>query len=132
MKLYSLRFSLGSAFVGVVALTAVLLGAATYINTHEYVRDEIREKLRSSVAIAALSVDADAHDAFKTLDDEKSDAYVRMKTILQHVRDANSDVRYVYTFRRTTDGTIEFVLDAEDGGAGGVDGEGGGGTSVIG
>ena len=44
---------------------------------------------------------------------EGNPAYMRIKHVLQHIRDSVPDLRFVYTWRRTADGKLIFVVDAE-------------------
>jgi class 3 adenylate cyclase len=112
-SLVSLKFSLGSAFIGIAILTALLVGLANYLNVRTYARNDLREKMRSTVAVASLLVDGPTHDKLKTTADESSADYKRMKKALQAVRARYKDIRFIYTFRKRPDGKLEFVLDSE-------------------
>ncbi len=113
-KLISLRFSLASAFIGIVVATALALGATTYVSVQKYARNDIRERLHNAAALAALLIAPEDHAKVLTVDDENSAPYKKIKAALRQVRDRCPGVRYVYTFRQTSDGKVIFVVDAED------------------
>lgn len=113
-KLVSLQFSLGSTFIAVTVLTSLLLGTTTYLSVSAFIREGIRERLRDTVSVAALQVDARKHQALLAPGDEADADYLAIKKSLQQIRDRLRDVRYVYTLRKDAAGKILFVVDAEE------------------
>ncbi|OIO93358.1 MAG: hypothetical protein AUJ96_30495 [Armatimonadetes bacterium CG2_30_66_41] len=111
---YTLRFSLGTAFVGIGVVTSGLLGLVTYRSVHSFARQAIRERLRDGVATGALLIDAETHRTLKTRADERSPAYRRIKRCLQEIRKQDAEVRFVYTMRQHAKGQVVFVVDAEE------------------
>jgi len=65
------------------------------------------------VASASFAVDVESHDLLREPADEQSDAYRRIKRVLQRLRDASSDIHFIYTMRKGPTGDIRFVVDAE-------------------
>jgi class 3 adenylate cyclase len=114
---FTLQFSLSSAFVGIVALTALLVGGSTFLNTSSSLREGISTRLHDVAGLAALQVDARTHRLIRSRDDERSEAYADLKRLLQRIRDDSTDVRFVYTVRKDGRGRIVFVVDAEEDGA---------------
>lgn len=84
-----------------------------FIFTYE-IMDSFRNRLISLAQTGALMINADEHDQLKTVKDEESVPYNKIKTLLQVIKKANPDIRYIYTMRKTADPNIwEFVVDAE-------------------
>jgi len=113
-SILSLRFSLGGAFFSIVLLTSFLLGSVLYVNMHTFIRNDLRARLRSAVGVAALQIDARAHERIRTPADEKSADYLRIRDQLRAIRGRISEVHYIYTMRRGADGVFRFVVDAEE------------------
>jgi class 3 adenylate cyclase len=113
-KNFSLNFSLGSAFVGVVVLTSILFALATYPNIRSFVRSGIRERLSDAVSIAALQIDPDLLAKITTSNNEDSDDYKTLQRQLQKIRDHGTDIRFVYTLRKNDRGEYVFIVDAEE------------------
>ncbi len=112
--LLSLRLSLGGAFVAIVLLTSLFLGAALLSEMHRFIRDDLRAQLRSAVGVAALELDAHEHDKIKTRADEESAEYLSIRKQLQGFHGRTRNVRYIYTLRKNAAGQVVFVVDAEE------------------
>lgn len=109
-----LRAKLALAF----ALVSILaVGSTTYFyyqNARAQVVDGIRERLKNSVAIAALQVDAEAHSQLTDPSQEGNPTYLQLKQTLQKIRDAGTNVEFVYTLRPDEQGNLMFIVDAEE------------------
>ncbi len=112
-RFITLRLSISSAFVGVVVVSCLLLGAWTFYDVHELIHQSIEERLHDDVAIGALQVDAQAHARLVKPSDEGSPDYMNIKHTLQKIRKNGSGIRYVYTMRKLDNEQIIFVVDAE-------------------
>jgi class 3 adenylate cyclase len=112
-RFITLRLSISSAFVGVVVVSCLLLGAWTFFDVHELIHQSIEERLHDNVAIGALQVDAQAHARLVKPSDEGSSDYMNIKHTLQKIRKNGSGIRYVYTMRKLDNEQIIFVVDAE-------------------
>ena len=108
-----LRRKMFFAFSVVSLLALGLLTAALYESFENRLRSDIHERLRDIVSLAALQVDVEAHKALADPKDEGSPGYARIQTGLQKIRDAATDVRFVYTMCKGAGGKILFVVDAE-------------------
>jgi two-component system, sensor histidine kinase and response regulator len=108
-----LETKLGLAFSTVAVLISALLTLALYLNVRVQLREDIRERLHDIVGMAALSIDADAHATLTRREDEDGEVYARVKRTLQRCREQTDDIHFVYTWRRSADGTLVFVVDAE-------------------
>lgn len=111
---FSLRFSLGTAFVSIAVLTSLLLGLSTYISVRAFIREGVRERLRDAASIAALQIDVEQHQRLSQRADETSAAYLNLKRSLQDIRGRMKEIRYIYTLRKDGTGKIHFVTDAEE------------------
>jgi len=116
MEIYTsarLQTKLGIAFSVLAVLISALLTFASYLTFRAESRQDIRQRLGDIVSVAALRVDADEHATLVNPAQEGSPAYMRIKHVLQNIRDSVPDLRFVYTWRRNPDGQIIFVVDAE-------------------
>jgi GAF domain-containing protein/HAMP domain-containing protein len=109
-----LRVKLAIAF----ALVSILaVGSTTYFyyrNARAQLWQGIRERLVNSVAIAALQVDAEAHSQLTDPSQEGNPTYLQLKKTLQKIRDAGTNIEFVYTMRPDGQGNLMFVVDAEE------------------
>ncbi len=108
-----LQTQLGIGFV-VAALAAVaLVVISLYLTSRAQMRQAIRERLHDAVGIAALQIDAGVHSTLTSAADQNGPAYLQIQAALQRIRDAGTDIRFVYTMREDGEGRISFVVDAE-------------------
>lgn len=99
---------------GVAVVVSVAGSIILYRGASHSLRQEVRGRLQSVAATAALQVDPQLHERIRTSEDESSDAYRRVKAVLARIRDSNPGVRYVYTMRKTGEKDVwQFVVDAE-------------------
>jgi class 3 adenylate cyclase len=110
----TLRVGMGTALVGVVLLTSVLLGAFTYVSVRNFLRDDIRDHLKDIAALTARRIDPSRHALIRARADESTPEYREVKALLKTVRDTVSNLRFVYTVRRDAAGRVVFVVDAEE------------------
>jgi signal transduction histidine kinase len=108
-----LQTKLGIAFSVLVIITSALLTFALFLTARQQLREGIRERLRNIASVAALQIDADAHATLVQRSQEDSATYLRIKWALQKIRNSNSCIRYVYTWRFNNAGQLVFVVDAE-------------------
>lgn len=108
----STRLALSFALVAII-----LVGIMTftyYQNTRSQLREDIRTRLRDAVAIGAMQINGDAHALLVNPAQEGTDIYIGIKKILQGIRDAGTEIRFVYTMRQDDQGNIVFIVDAEE------------------
>ncbi|MCX6375606.1 MAG: diguanylate cyclase, partial [Armatimonadetes bacterium] len=99
---------------GVAVVVSVAGSMILYRGASHSLRQEVRGRLQSVAATAALQVDPQLHERVRTSDDESSDAYRKVKAVLGRIRDSNPGLRYVYTMRKTGKKNVwQFVVDAE-------------------
>jgi len=108
-----LKTRLGLTFAAVSLFTAAFLLFFLFLSARTQMREDTRQRLKDAVAIGALQVDGDAHSTLVAREQEASDTYGALRLVLQRIRDAGTDIRFVYTMRAGRDGEILFVVDAE-------------------
>lgn len=103
--------------LGFILMSMFAIGLTAYIyyqNTKAILDQDIRERLRDSVAIAALQVNGDLHAQLTDPSQEGSPTYLQLKETLQKVRDASTNIAFVYTMRQDAQGNVVFIVDAEE------------------
>ncbi|MDO8585529.1 MAG: diguanylate cyclase [Armatimonadota bacterium] len=96
-------------------LTSVPGSVVLYRGASSALREEVRDRLRHIARTAALQIPTEMHGRLLTRKDENSTSYRTIKTTLANIREANPDLRYVYTMRKTDKPlTLQFVVDAEE------------------
>jgi signal transduction histidine kinase len=109
----SLQTKLVFSFSILTIVTLALLTFALYQTVRGRLRQDIRQRLYDIVNISALQIDGDAHATLVDPSQEGDPTYIRIKRVLQNIRDKGTDIRYVYTWRRNPRGQLIFVVDAE-------------------
>ena len=119
-------------FLILSVLINIIITATLYQAASKRVKQDIQKRLHDIVAISARSIDADLHEQLLTISREQtplsaqnSKIYKELKQTLQKIRDAASDIHFIYTMRTThipgdqdhgkpqTAPQIMFVVDAE-------------------
>jgi signal transduction histidine kinase len=113
LKCLKIQTKLGIAFSAVVIITSALLALVLFITIRHRLRENIDERLRNIVSLAALQVNGDLHSKLTDRSQEHSSDYLRIKWVLQKVRNCSPDIRYAYTWRFNREGKLVFVVDAE-------------------
>lgn len=92
----------------------VLLSAVFYMRGRELMQGELRERIRTLTQTSALLFSHEDIQRIRTAEDAALPEYVRIVQLMNILRTANSDVRFVYLLRPTDDPAIfEFVADAD-------------------
>ena len=104
------KLALGFAVVAIVV--SGILTLALYYNVSSQLRDNIEQRLLDTVSIAALQLNGDIHSAVKSPESMHKLSYKRIKGILQSIRARGTDIRNIYTLRRTAQGALVYVVDA--------------------
>jgi len=112
-RYFSLQTKLGLSFTILTIVTSALLTFILYQTVRGRLRDDLRQRLYDIVNISALQIDGDAHSSLVEPAQEGSATYMRIKRVLQNIRDRGTDIRFVYTWRRNAAGQLIFVVDAE-------------------
>ena len=113
-RILGLQGKLTVMFVVVTLIVAGLSSAALYRVARNQIVHDLSQRLGDIVAVSATMLDGDQHDRITTDTGMGSAAYRTMKASLKDIRDSASDLYFVYSMRRDADGTIRFVVDAEE------------------
>jgi hypothetical protein len=98
----------------IVAGALCLIGGMLFLRGQHLMREELRERLRSTAAAAALQFDGDAIDSIRTQADTTTPVFRDIVSRLQAIRGEVPNVRYAYIMRQTDDAdTLAFVADAD-------------------
>jgi len=108
-----LQTKLGISFSVLLIITSALLTFTLYQTVKRQLREDIRERLRNVVSVAALQIDADAHSTLECRTQQGSAAYIQITKVLQKIRDNSPNIRYIYTWRYNDAGQLVFVVDAD-------------------
>jgi len=109
-----LQTRLATAFAILALLSSILVSLVLTITIRNQLLADIRDRVHDAVAIGALQVDGDAHSTLVDSDQEGGDTYNQLKSVLQNIRDAGLNYRFVYTLRYyPADRTMYFIVDAE-------------------
>ncbi|MET0093235.1 MAG: EAL domain-containing protein [Sedimenticola sp.] len=101
------------SFTVLILVVSLIMTGLYSWQLQNQLRQDAREKLRDIVAVAALQIDAEAHNTLRLPEQEGNPTYLRLRGDLQKIRDTATGIRYVYTMVPGADGQIMFVLDAE-------------------
>jgi serine phosphatase RsbU (regulator of sigma subunit) len=105
---------MGLCFAAMAILISALLTFGLYQVTVDWLREGLRHRIRDAVSIAAHRLDATDFNTLTALPQEDSATFHELQNKLRHIRDAGLDYRFVYTLRKTSDGKIRFIVDAEE------------------
>lgn len=107
-----LQTKLGIGFTVLAIFISALLTLALYNRFDSALTEHLRDQLHDSIGIASMYVDGDTHVKIKS---QESPEYKQFEKTLQLIRDTTIEADYVETLRRTPEGKIIFVVDAEVG-----------------
>ena len=108
----SFQKKLTIGFVGMSVLSAAMFAGALYYFYHTQVRQDFRDNLLHTVALAALQINGDEHSRIKTLADRDLPEYEDTLQNLIRIHDAANGIEYPYTMRLNDKGEIYFVVDS--------------------
>jgi two-component system, sensor histidine kinase and response regulator len=112
-------------------LINIIITFTLYQTASKQVKQDIKQRLHDIVAISSKSIDVELHQKLLTISRQQtplaaqnSKTYQELKQRLQKIRDAASDVHFIYTMRttqvsgdqdhgKTNSPKIMFVVDAE-------------------
>ncbi|MBU1694262.1 MAG: serine/threonine-protein phosphatase [Verrucomicrobia bacterium] len=101
------------------SLIILLLFSFLYFNARRSVLNEIRNQAKGIAIAVATGLGASDLEAVRGPEDIDSEPYQRIQTYLGHAEEAISDVRYVYTMRRSsatdaTESDYEYLVDGPE------------------
>ena len=93
---------------------SLALVLASFLLTRNALTDNLRSRLRDYAALGALSLNAESHARLLQPEDEATTEYVSTVAALRRIKRESTGIVFAYTARRTGDGRIMFVADAEE------------------
>ncbi len=93
---------------------SLALVLASFLLTRNTLINNLRTRLRDYAALGALSLNAEDHALLLQPEDETTTAYVSTVAALRRIKRESTSIVFAYTARRTSDGRIMFVADAEE------------------
>lgn len=97
-----------------VVLATTVMGFVFYVHGQAKMEEQLRERLRSTAAVAALAIDPYLVESITGPDAVNSPQYQDLVSKLDRIRDSGQNIRFAYIMRRTGDPLkLEFVADAD-------------------
>lgn len=109
----SLQKKLNLSFLILTIITSSLSFLILYKTVQSKMRKDIQKRIFDIAIISALGIDGDLHSTLVDSNQEGDAAYIQIKHLLQKIRNREPDIQYIYTWRRSTEGKLIFVVDAE-------------------
>ncbi|MCX7779855.1 MAG: HD-GYP domain-containing protein [Negativicutes bacterium] len=94
----------------------ILVGVSYNLYTHIVTRhtEFLRRELKSLAAITAIQLPGDILEELTTPEQEASSDYIRLKQLLATIADQSSQLKYIYTLRKTEKpGIYQFIVDGD-------------------
>ncbi|MGE4291783.1 MAG: response regulator [Desulfovibrio sp.] len=101
------------AFFLFAATISALTTFVFYEAASRQVTKDIRHRLHDIVSVAVTVLDVDDYLKLKDPAQDGSPEFLAVRHSLQKIRDAATDVKYIYTLDQLPDGSIRFVVDGE-------------------
>lgn len=100
--------------VVITGIITIIVVYAVYIQTQNILKERLRERLTSIAATAALQFNADLLDKVQDRSDLGLPELKVVTEIMNKVRDANKNLKFIYILRPTTDPNLQvFIADAD-------------------
>lgn len=97
-----------------ISVAIVVVGTVFFVRGQMLMRDQLRERLLSTAAVAAMQFDGDVLEGIRTAEDMNTPQFADIVERLQRIREDVPDVRYAYIMRKTDDpNVLSFVADAD-------------------
>src|SRR3989338_3326036 len=100
--------------LGTSAVISFIVTYGMYQYTLKIMKAEIGQRLMSIAATAAPEIDGEDLEKIHTDEDMKTEEYQRVFRKLNEIRERNKKIKYIYTFRQSSDPEQwEFVVDSD-------------------
>ncbi|MFI3215673.1 MAG: adenylate/guanylate cyclase domain-containing protein, partial [Methylococcales bacterium] len=113
-KKLTLKFTLISAFCGLSLIGSILLTVVTSYEVKSFIREQLRLRITDTANIMATQIDGELHQSIQTVEDDKSDAYIKLKNALQIMREHGTGIANAYTMRKQENGEFAFIVDGSE------------------
>lgn len=111
--LHSIRAKLMVSFVFICFLVSLLMGAFMIIYAGNTLMTNIQDNAAKLATSAALLIDGDIHQNFKSQPDSHTANFISQRDKLRQFQQ-QTGVMYVYTLADNRDGTTRFIIDADE------------------
>ena len=113
-KKLTLKFTLISAFCGLSLIGSILLTVITSYEVKSFIREQLRIRITDTANIMATQIEGELHQSIQTVEDDKSDAYLKLKNALQIMREHGTGIANAYTMRKQENGEFAFIVDGSE------------------
>ncbi len=103
------------AYTLFLLLVAGVLAISLYVQLRNAQRAAIRERLHNIVSLATPQIDGDFHTLISAPGDMQTSYYRIIAERMRQVQATSSAIKNMYTLRQQSDGSIVFVVDANQG-----------------
>ena len=109
-----MRLKVPLLLAALVAVVVVVMGIVFYARGATVMKSLLRERLRSTAAVAAMQFNGDSLRGIQSMEDMNSPVFIETVERLKEIRSRIPDIEYAYIMRRTEDPmTLMFVADAD-------------------
>ncbi|MEI7838999.1 MAG: ATP-binding protein [Methylococcaceae bacterium] len=112
-KKYTLA-SITKAFCGLTMTGILILTIVSAIQVDGLLREELRIRIGDVVNMMAQKVDGDLHSQVRTVNDDKSAAFIKLKNDLVAMRQHGTEIANAYTMRILDNGETAFIVDGSE------------------
>ncbi len=114
LKFHKIQKKIGIYFSFTITLVLLLTILIYFVFVSKNIRQTTRNHLLDIISISVINIDAEIHKTLTKPEQENNKAYLQIKKDLQLIRDAATDVHFIYTMRFNEQSGITFVVDAEE------------------
>jgi methyl-accepting chemotaxis protein len=101
------------AFLIIVLAVVIILSSVMYLQSYQMLLSNLGTRALKIAETAAGKIDVEEFKSSKTMDDEKTPAYISMNKELNYIRQI-SGAKYLYTMRQDDRGQYTYVVDGVD------------------
>jgi len=112
-KKYSIS-SITYSICGLTILGILILTVVTSLQVERFLREELRLRIGDVVTMMAKKLDGDLHKKIKTIDDNKTEEFEKLKHDLGEMRISGTEIANAYTMRKLDNGEVAFIVDASE------------------
>lgn len=109
---FSIRLKMLTGFIFLSIVSSMAVGLFAYFSMSANEMTHLREKLQMIALMGASSINGDLHSQLKP-GDEGSEIYKNLLADLREFK-KQSNLTYLYTFKLSDDGKLQFVLDTDE------------------
>ncbi len=100
-------------FAATILFIVIAISIASYQNSYTMLIEIYSTKASGIAAVSSASIQADAFNSYKTVEDTKSTSYIELLDKLSYIRKI-SGAKYLYMMKKTDEGKYVYILDASE------------------